>query len=175
MNAWHDLPAKAGENLNVFIENSKLSRIKYEIEKETGLLRVDRFLYSPVHFPANYGFVPQTLWEDGDALDVFVLGHEPLIPGCVIEVRPIGTLEMNDSGDDDLKVLAVPAKDPRFNNTKDIKNLEPHLLAEIKHFLQVYKQLQNKEVKVGEWSGKKAVKEAVDKSIRLYKEKFQKK
>src|SRR3954470_12703997 len=114
MNLWHDIPHGSEEALNVIIEIPMLSRVKYELDKDTGLIVFDRVLYSPMHYPANYGFVPQTLWDDGDPLDVLVLGHEALIPGCLIKVRPIGVLPMNDTGDDDAKVLAVPEKDPRF-------------------------------------------------------------
>jgi len=172
MNLWHDIPFGEKNKLNVIIEIPKLSRVKYELDKETGLIKFDRVLYSPMHYPANYGFVPQTLWEDGDPLDVFVLAHEELIPGCLVESRPIGMLPMTDSGEDDVKILTVPDKDPRFKTTETIDDLEPHLLAEIKHFLEVYKSLQKKEVSVGEWQGKNAAEDAIEKSIRLYKEKI---
>ena len=172
MNLWHDISSGDGQSLNVIIEIPKLSRVKYELDKETGLIKFDRVLYSPMHYPTNYGFVPQTLWEDGDPLDVLVLGYEPLVPQLLITVRPIGMLEMIDSGENDAKILAVPVKDPRFKNTKDIKDLEPHLLDEIKHFFSVYKELEGKKVEVGDWKGKKEALEAVDKAIKLYKEKF---
>ena len=172
MNLWHDISSGDGQSLNVIIEIPKLSRVKYELDKETGLIKFDRVLYSPMHYPTNYGFVPQTLWEDGDPLDVLVLAYEPLVPQLLITVRPIGMLEMIDSGENDAKILAVPVKDPRFKNTKDIKDLEPHLLDEIKHFFSVYKELEGKKVEVGDWKGKKEALEAVDKAIKLYKEKF---
>ncbi|HET8574828.1 MAG TPA: inorganic diphosphatase [Candidatus Paceibacterota bacterium] len=168
MNPWHDVEPKNGDDLNVIVEVPKLSRVKYELDKKTGLIKVDRVLYSPMHYPADYGFVPKTLWDDGDPLDVLVLSAEGYVPGCLVEVRPIGALEMNDGGDDDLKVLAVPSKDPRVKNTRDIKDLEPHILDEIKHFFKVYKDLQNKEVKVGEWLGKEEAWKAVEKSIEAY-------
>mgnify|MGYP001606887255 FL=1 len=174
MNLWHDIAPGTAEKLNVIVEIPKGSRIKYELDKDTGLIKFDRVLYSPMHYPANYGFVPQTLWKDGDPLDVLVLAHEAIIPGALVEARAIGSLEMTDGGDDDVKVLAVPISDPRFNNTKDISDLEPHLLEEIKHFFQVYKELQKKEVAVGAWSGNGEVKEIVDISIALYNEKFKK-
>ena len=168
MNLWHEVKSGTKESFNVIIEIPKLSRVKYELDKETGLIKFDRVLYSPMHYPANYGFVPQTLWGDGDPLDVLVLGHEELIPGCLIRVRPIGVLEMNDGGEDDAKVLAVPEKDPRYSNTNDIKDIEPHLLEEIKHFFTVYKDLQGKEVKVGEWQGRDEAFKAVEKGIETY-------
>ena len=172
MNLWHDIPSGDKTVLNVIIEIPKLSRVKYELDKDTGLIKFDRVLYSPMHYPANYGFVPMTLWEDGDPLDVLVLGHEELIPGCLIEVRPIGVLDMVDGGEGDAKVLGVPAKDPRYKNTKNISDLEPHLLDEIKHFFQVYKDLQKKTVEVGDWKGADEAGKVVDRSVELYKEKY---
>jgi len=172
MNLWHDIPSGNNEKLNVIIEIPKESRVKYELDKETGLIKFDRVLYSPMHYPANYGFVPQTLWEDNDPLDVLVIAHEPLVPGSLVEARPIGVLDMTDNGEDDAKILSVPAEDPRFANTKDISDLEPHILEEIKHFFRVYKDLQKKDVVVGEWTGKDSAKEVIDKSFTIYKEKY---
>ncbi len=172
-NLWHDIPfGKSNNKFNVIIEIPKLSRVKYELDKETGLIHVDRVLYSPMHYPANYGFVPQTLWDDGDPLDVLVMSHEPFVPGCLVEVRPIGIMEMQDDGESDAKVLAVPAKDPRFNTITDIRNLEPHTLDEISHFFKVYKDLQKKEVVVGEWLGHEEAEKAVDHSIEVYSQKY---
>ena len=156
----------------MIIEIPMLSRVKYELDKETGLIKYDRVLYSPMHYPANYGFVPQTLWDDGDPLDVLVLGHEPLIPGCMVEARPIGVLDMVDGGEGDAKVLAVPTKDPRWKNTKDIKDIAPHLLDEIKHFFKVYKDLQGKKVDVGAWRNSKEAERDVKKSVELYQKKY---
>lgn len=175
MNLWHDIPYGDKDGLNVIVEIPKLSRVKYELDKATGLIKYDRVLYSPMHYPANYGFVPQTLWEDGDPLDVLVLGDEPLVPGCIVEARPIGVLDMQDGGEGDAKVLAVPTSDPRWKNTKDISDLEPHLLDEIKHFFTVYKDLQMKKVEVGNWSGRKEAERAVEKSIELYQDEYEKK
>ncbi len=172
MNIWHDVPSGTAEKLNIIIEIPKLSRVKYELDKKTGLIKFDRALYSPMHYPTNYGFVPQTLWDDGDPLDVLVLAHEPLIPGSLVEGRPIGQLPMTDGGEDDVKILAVPTEDPRFNDTKDIADLEPHLLKEIKHFFEVYKDLQKKKVVVGEWEGAQATVTSIEKSFKNYKEKY---
>lgn len=169
MNLWHDIPYGNKDVLNVIIEIPMLSRVKYELDKDTGLIKYDRVLYSPMHYPANYGFVPQTLWDDGDPLDVLVLGAEPLVPGCLVEARPIGVLDMVDGGEGDAKVLAVPAADPRWKNTKDISDLEPHALEEIKHFFTVYKDLQKKKVEVGEWRDAISAKADVIKSIESYK------
>ncbi|MCB9362639.1 inorganic diphosphatase [Candidatus Woesearchaeota archaeon] len=169
MDMLHDIKPGEVNKLNVIIEVPKGSRIKYELDKETGLIKVDRVLYSPMHYPANYGFVPQTLWEDGDPLDVLVIGYEELIPGCLIEARPVAMLEMNDGGDDDVKILAVPTEDPRFKDIETLNDVHPHLLAEIKHFFMVYKHLENKKVDVGEWCDEKAAEAAIKKSFELYK------
>ena len=169
MNLWHDIPYGNKDVLNVIIEIPMLSRVKYELDKDTGLIKYDRVLYSPMHYPANYGFVPQTLWDDGDPLDVLVLGAEPLVPGCLIQARPIGVLDMVDGGEGDAKILAVPAADPRWKNTNDIADLEPHVLEEIKHFFTVYKDLQKKKVEVGEWRDAASAKADVVKSIESYK------
>ncbi|MCR4283849.1 MAG: inorganic diphosphatase [Parcubacteria group bacterium] len=172
MNLWHDLKPGEKEKLNVVIEIPKLSRIKYELDKDSGLIKVDRVLYSPMHYPANYGFVPKTLWDDGDPLDVLVISHEPFVPGCLVDARPIGILDMKDDGEGDAKILSVPARDPRFNNIKDISDLEPHILEEIKHFFKVYKDLQKKEVLVEKWEGREKALEAIEHSFNLYKEKY---
>ncbi len=174
LNLWHDIPRGTAENLNVIIEIPMGSRVKYELDKSTGLIKYDRVLYSPMHYPANYGFAPQTLWDDGDPLDVLVLGADELIPGCLIEVRPIGVLDMIDGGDGDAKVLAVPSHDPRWNNTKNIDDVESHILEEIKHFFKVYKDLQNKQVFVGEWRDRQEATKDIEKSFELYEGKYKK-
>jgi inorganic pyrophosphatase len=174
MNLWHDVSAgkHTPEQVNVIIEIPKGSRVKYELDKESGLIQFDRVLYSPMHYPANYGFVPRSLWEDGDPLDVLVLAHEEIVPGALVETRVIGILDIIDGGEGDAKVLAVPVTDPRFNNTKDIGDLEPHLLDETKHFFSVYKQLQKKKVDVGEWKGHDEAINAVKRAFDLYREKY---
>lgn len=173
-NLWHDIPRGNTELLNVIIEIPMGSRVKYELDKKTGMIKYDRVLYSPMHYPANYGFAPQTLWEDGDPLDVLVLGAEPLIPGCLIEARPIGVLDMVDGGFGDAKVLAVPAEDPRWQDTRDIGDVESHVLEEIRHFFRVYKDLQNKTVEVGAWRDIEEAKRDVTKSFAYYDEKYTK-
>ncbi|MEX0918977.1 MAG: inorganic diphosphatase [Candidatus Paceibacterota bacterium] len=172
MNLWHDIPLGDEEEFNVVVEIPKLSRIKYELEKETGLIQVDRVLYSPMHYPANYGFVPQTLWDDGDPLDVLVISHEPFVPGALVKARAIGIMDMTDDGKSDAKVLAVPVADPRFNGLRDLPNTEPHILEEISHFFKVYKDLQKKEVKIGKWGDKKEAQKALRHSIKLYQNKY---
>jgi inorganic pyrophosphatase len=168
MNLWHDIPHGTADNLNVIIEIPLGSRVKYEVDKDTGLIKYDRVLYSPMHYPANYGFVPQTLWEDGDPLDVLVLTQEALVPGCLVEARPIGVLDMIDGGEGDAKILAVPVADPRMKNVKDIGDIEAHVLAEIQHFFKVYKDLQKKEVQVGDWKDAAAAKAACEQSFEAY-------
>jgi len=172
VNLWHDIDRKDTEEFNVIVECPKQSRVKYEVDKETGLIKFDRVLYSPMHYPADYGFIPQTLWDDEDPLDVLVLTHEPLVPGCLVKCRPVGLLEMVDDGDDDVKVLAVPVKDPRFEQVNDLSDVPPHQLKEIKHFFQVYKDLQGKEVKVGDWKSQSEAVAAVKKSHDLYDKEF---
>ena len=174
MNLWHDIPWGSVEKLKVVIEIPKLSRVKYELDKETGLIQVDRVLYSPMHYPANYGFVPQTLWDDGDPLDVLVLSHEPFVPGSLVEGRPIGIMDMTDDGDPDAKILAVPTSDPRFREVNDIGRLEPHILEEIQHFFRVYKDLQKKKVSVGEWRGRADAEIAITKAVESYRKRHPK-
>lgn len=172
MNLWHDIPYGEEEALKTIVEIPKLSRVKYELDKETGLIIMDRVLYSPMHYPFNYGFVPQTLWDDGDPLDIMVLSHEALLPGTLVVTRPIGLLPMTDDGEGDSKILTVPIKDPRFDNIVDIKDVEEHILAEIKHFFSVYKDLQKKKVEVGDWQNKDKALEAIRHSLKLYQEKY---
>lgn len=172
VNLWHDIDRKKAEEFNAVVEIPKDSRVKYEVDKETGLIYYDRVLYSPMHYSSNYGFVPQTLWDDGDPLDVLVMSQEALVPGCIVKCRPIGVLDMTDDGDEDAKILAVPVKDPRFENVEDVSNVEPHFLKEVKHFFSVYKELQGKEVQVREWEGKDKAIESIEKSFNKYDEKY---
>lgn len=171
-NLWHDVNRETKEEFNVIVECPKGTRVKYEIDKETGLIMFDRILYSPMHYSTNYGFVPQTLWEDGDPLDVLVLTEESLVPGCLVKCRAVGVLDMIDGGEGDAKVLAVPLKDPRYDQIKDINDVPPHLLKEIQHFFRVYKDLQNKKVEVGDWKNRESALQDIEKSFKLYDEKF---
>lgn len=172
VNLWHDIDRKKPEEFTAVIEISKGSRVKYEVAKDSGLLEFDRVLYSPMHYSANYGFVPQTLWEDGDPLDVLVLSEESLIPGCLVKCRPLGVLDMIDGGEGDAKVIAVPVKDPRFSHMKDVNDVGPHLLEEIREFFRVYKNLQKKEVEVGDWNDKERAIADIKKSFELYDNEF---
>ncbi len=162
----------APEILNVIIEIPKNSQNKYEFDNELGVIKLDRVLYSPMHYPADYGFIPETHSEDGDHLDVVVLGSDPLFSGCVVRTRPIGMLKMIDDGDEDYKILGVQVDNPRFDNIKDIKDIEAtheHSLKEIAHFFQVYKELQGKKVEIIGWENSEHAKEEIRKAREAYK------
>ena len=136
---------------DVLIEIPKGSRNKYEYDFEFKKIRYDRMLFSSMMYPADYGFIPETLALDGDPLDVLVLVTEPTFPGCVMEVKPIGVFHMADDKGQDEKVICVPVSDPIWNTLEDLGDINPHLLKEIEHFFQVYKDLENKKVDVGGW------------------------
>lgn len=137
--------------ISVFIEIPKGSRNKYELDKERNLIKFDRMLFSSVVYPTDYGFIPDTLSDDGDPLDVLVLLWEPTFPGCLIDVKPIGVFKMADEKGIDEKVLCVPLSDPLWNHLNELNEAPPHLIKEIEHFFTIYKQLENKEVKVLGW------------------------
>ena len=136
---------------DVLIEIPKGSRNKYEYDFELKKIRYDRMLFSSMMYPADYGFIPETLALDGDPLDVLVLVTEPTFPGCVMEVKPIGVFHMADDKGPDEKVICVPVSDPVWNKLNDLSDMNPHLLKEIEHFFQVYKDLENKQVDVEGW------------------------
>ena len=137
----------------VLIEIPKGSRNKYEYDEERKMLRFDRMLFSSVHYPSDYGFIPNTLGEDGDPLDVLVLVNEPTFPGCLIDARPVGLFVMYDEKGRDDKVLCVPVSDPLWNHIYSLDQVPPHLLDEIEHFFRIYKDLEQKKVKVEGWKG----------------------
>jgi inorganic pyrophosphatase len=137
--------------VDAVIEIPRNSRNKVEYDHEVGVFRVDRVLYTPVRYPGDYGFIPSTLSPDGDALDILVLVTEPTFTGCVIQVRPIGLLEMTDEAGGDEKILAVPETDPRFEEIHDLPDLPQHLLREAHHFFEIYKELEGKETAVLGW------------------------
>jgi len=168
MNLLHDVEAGNEESMNVIIEIPKFSKNKYEIDKETGLIALDRVMHSAQDYPFDYGFVPQTLFDDGDALDVIILTTYPLAPGILVRARPIALMEMIDGGDRDDKVIAVPVDDPRFSELQDLENLNKHFIKETTHFFETYKKVQNKEVEVGNWLGKKEAVAAFKKSREMY-------
>ncbi|CAN5765336.1 inorganic diphosphatase [soil metagenome] len=168
MNLLHDIAPGSAEEMNVIIEIPRGSKNKYEIDKETGIIALDRVNHTAQAYPFDYGFVPQTLWDDGDALDVVVLTTEALFPGVLLQARPVGIMHMIDGGEADEKIIAVPVGDPRFDSVKDIKDVNAHTLKEIAHFFATYKQLQNKVVEVGEFEGASVAKEAFARSVKLY-------
>ena len=172
MNLWHDIESGTKETMNVIVEINKGSKNKYEIDKATGLIALDRVLHSSQDFPFDYGFVPRSLWHDGDALDVVLLTTYPLVPGILVRARPIALINMIDSGQGDDKIIAVPTDDPRFNMINDLKDINPHTLKEIEHFYVTYKKLQNKEVKVEGFKGKQEAEAAFEEGLKLYKKEY---
>ncbi len=174
MNIWHDINEdriKKNDFISV-IEITKGGKNKYELDKETGLLRLDRVLYTATHYPANYGFIPRTYAEDNDPLDVLVLCEENIEPMTLVECYPIGVLIMIDSQQKDEKIIAVAKKDPFLNTYKDITELPSHISSEIKHFFEVYKQLENRETVVEKILGKTEAEEIIQKSIENYNKRF---
>jgi inorganic pyrophosphatase len=176
MNLLHDITAgkNAPDIINVIIEIPKGSKNKYEVDKETGLIMLDRAMHSAQDYPFDYGFMPQSHWEDGDPLDVVVLTTYPLAPGILVRVRPVGILNMIDDGDSDAKIIAVPEKDPRFDEIQDLSDINKHTLKEIEHFFNTYKIIQKKDVTTQGFGDKKDAIAAILTSQELYKEKFQK-
>lgn len=168
MNLLHDIAPGTADEMNVIIEIPKFSKNKYEIDKETGMIALDRVMHSAQDYPFDYGFVPQTLFDDGDALDVVLVTTYPLAPGILVKARPVAIMEMIDGGERDDKVVAVPVDDPRFDNVRDIGDLNPHFQKEMSHFFETYKKVQNKEVSVGAWHGADEAKKAFDKSREMY-------
>jgi inorganic pyrophosphatase len=171
MNLLHDIAAGTAEKMNTIIEIPKYSKNKYEIDKETGIIALDRVMHSSQDYPFDYGFVPQTHWHDGDALDVLVLTTHPLHPGILVHVRPVALLKMVDGGDNDDKVIAVPVEDPRWDIVKDLSDINPHTLKEIEHFFSTYKKVQNKEVEVNGFEDAKAAQVAFEESVKMYQDK----
>ncbi len=175
MNLWHDIAPGTKEKMHVIVEIHRGSKNKYEIDKETGLIALDRVNYTTQDVPFDYGFVPQTLWDDDDALDVVLLTTNPLFPGILVRARPVGLMNMIDSGEADDKVLAVPVDDPRWATVQDLGDINPHTLKELEHYFTTYKKLQNKEVTISGFKEKDAAGEAFERSRILYAEKFGKK
>ncbi len=174
MNIWHDMDPKqiTPTDFSALIEISKGSRCKYELDKYTGLLRLDRVLYTSTHYPANYGFIPRTYADDGDPLDVLVLCNEPIHPMTLIRVYPIGVMRMLDDGRIDDKIIAIPFSDPTYNNIRSIDELPAHIFDEIMHFFKVYKQLENKQTDVKELYDRETAEKIVTDAINGYVDKF---
>lgn len=150
MNIWHDIsPSRVSpDSFTAVIEISKGSSNKYELDKQTGLLRLDRILHTATHYPANYGFIPITYGDDNDPLDVLVLCSEPILPLTLVQCYPIGVINMIDNGKNDEKIIAIPFSDPSYNHSRSIYDLPRHIFDEIEHFFAVYKQLEDKQTAV---------------------------
>ena len=175
MNIWHkaDPSRITPESFLACIEISKGMKNKYELDKYSGALYLDRILYTSTHYPHNYGFIPRTLADDGDALDVLVICSETIVPLALVDCYPIGILEMVDNGSKDAKILAIAKNDPVFNSFKDIKNIPDHILKEIQHFFVVYKQLETgKETNVSQIHGRETAMKVIQKCIDAYHEAF---
>ena len=174
MNVWHDISLDRikKNNFIAVVEISKGGKNKYELDKETGMLRLDRVLYTATHYPANYGFIPKTYADDDDPLDVLVLCQEKIISLTLVECYPIGVIRMIDGDEQDEKIIAVAKKDPFLNCYTDVSELPSHISAEIKHFFELYKQLEEKQTMVEEILGREAAEEIIEKCIENYKEKF---
>ena len=174
MNIWHNIsPKRINENDFVaVIEIPKGSKIKYELDKETGFMKLDRILHTSTHYPANYGLIPRTYADDNDPLDVLVLCSEELLPMTLVRCYPIGVIRMIDSGRHDDKIIAIPFDDPNYNNYKSIDELPKHVFDEMTHFFRVYKELENKTTAVDEVEGLETAKNIIRSDIERYIEKF---
>lgn len=170
MHPWHDIePGKnTPEEFVAVVEIPVGSNVKYELDKKSGMLRMDRVLYSAVFYPANYGFIPQTLSEDSDALDVLVLCQEPVAPLTLIDARTIGLIHMVDSGLNDYKIIAVATADPEYNQYREALDLPPHKLSMVKRFFQDYKKLENKPVEVSSIGSAKEAYPIIQEAIQRY-------
>jgi inorganic pyrophosphatase len=174
MNLWRELPPgpRAPEVVYCIVEIPKGSRNKYEYQEDTGVIKLDRVLYSSMHYPGDYGLIPRTFCEDGDPLDILVMTNQPTFPGCLIEARPIGVFHMRDAGLTDDKILAVPTSDPLSQEYNDIADIPQHFLAEVTHFFRVYKDLEMVRVEALGWESAAAASEVITQAIQLFQEKF---
>ncbi|MCD7741062.1 MAG: inorganic diphosphatase [Ruminococcus sp.] len=174
MNILHDISPKEidSERFTAVIEIPRGSKVKYELDKATGMLRMDRILYTSTHYPANYGFIPRTHADDGDPLDVLVLCSETLAPMSLVKCYPIGVISMMDNGAADEKIICIPEADPSYNDYKDISELPKHIFDEMKHFFAVYKQLENKDTVIDDVKGADEAKKIISFCIDNYIEKF---
>ena len=176
MNPWHDISADriSEKEFVAVIEIPKGSKTKYELDKETGLLKLDRVLYTSTHYPANYGFIPKTYAEDNDPLDVLVLCSETIYPMSIIECRPIGVITMTDNGEADEKIIAIPLHDPSYQHYESISELPTHIFEEMAHFFTVYKALEGKETAVDKVDEKSVAEYIIKKAITRYNQFFNK-
>ena len=167
---WHEAPTGRAvpEFVNGVIEISTGMRAKYEVDKETGMLKLDRVLYSSVYYPANYGFIPRTLGDDMDPLDIMILSLVPIQPLCLVPARVIGVMRMIDQGLADEKILAVAEKDASVGHLRDVAELPPHFRVELKEFFETYKRLENKSVTVPDFQGKEVALAIIERAVRYY-------
>lgn len=174
MNIWHNISPERirPDTFTAVVEISKGDKNKYELDKETGLLRLDRVLYTSTHYPANYGFIPRTYADDADPLDVLVLCQEAILPMTLVECRPIGVMRMVDNASRDEKIIAVPIHDPSMEEYQDIDELPLHTLEEMQHFFEVYKTLENKVTVVRSFGSADEARRLIARSIRAYDELF---
>jgi inorganic pyrophosphatase len=173
MNLVHDIDPGTKDSMNVIIEIPKGSHNKYEIDEATGLIKLDRANYGPTPYPVEYGFIPQTLAEDGDAMDVLLFATYPIQPGILVEMRPVALMEMTDDGEPDNKIIGVPVEDRRWEDVQDLKDLNKHTLKEIRHFFETIKQLKGKPivVTIHGFKDKASAQAEFEKSRKLYQEK----
>ncbi|MBQ9988264.1 MAG: inorganic diphosphatase [Clostridia bacterium] len=174
MNPWHDIsPERVNETqFLACVEISKGGKNKYELDKQTGMLKLDRVLYTSTHYPANYGLIPLTYADDNDPLDVLILCQEALVPLCLLDCRPIGVMTMIDGTEMDFKIIAVPVGDPSMAEYKDVEELPQHLVHEMKHFFEVYKDLENKSTVVKGFEGAASARRIIAQARAMYREKF---
>ena len=170
-NPWHDVSIgkNAPETVTGIIEIPRNCRAKYELDKDSGLLILDRVLYSSINYPSNYGFIPQTYCDDGDPLDILVLSQIDIVPMCLVEARPIGVMRMLDEGESDDKIIAVAVNDMSVGHMQDVSELPAHSILELRSFFEDYKKLENKEVIVEDFQGHEIAREVIEKSIVDYK------
>jgi inorganic pyrophosphatase len=171
---WHGVPPgdQAPRIVNAVIEIPQGSRAKYEIDKESGLLKLDRIIYSSFYYPCNYGFIPQTYGDDKDPLDILVITSQPVQAMCLMEAKVIGVMQMIDSGDADDKIIAVAAHDPSVRHYNNIEEIPQHFFDELRHFFEEYKKLENKSVIVNEFGDKATALASIEDAMKLYKEQF---
>jgi len=174
MNIWHNLnPSRVTPvDFLACVEIEKGSKVKYELDKDTGLLRLDRILHTSTHYPANYGFIPRTYADDYDPLDVLIISTEQIRPMTLVRCYPIGVMTMIDNGRNDEKIIAIPFDDPTYNNYTDIGELPKHVFDEMRHFFTVYKSLENKETAVNEVEGREEALKVIGNSIQNYIEEY---
>lgn len=171
---WHSIEPEriTPTDFVAVIEISKGSKNKYELDKTTGALILDRVLYTSTHYPANYGFIPRTYSDDHDPLDVLILCSEPILPLAMVRSYPIGVMMMQDNGEMDYKIIAIPFKDPTWNIYKEIDDLPPHIMDEISHFFRVYKQLEGKDTTVFQVKDRQFAELIIKDNIKMYNKKF---